>query len=236
MAWLECPLLPCSSALPWPPFCRPRPHGRGPPEHSPLSLEGPTSGGTQTMGDNSWVTRRDTLNHAGPASSPANLSHDTQTTPGWGSHVRLQTQRIRAGLACHSRQAEAGRGSGGSRRRDPSPFSPAAQSSPKAQPRGGGRLCDPPSPFSPAARSGPKAQPLGGSRRRDPSPFSLGAQSSPKAQSLRGICMIPPHPSVSGGYHTIPKAQALGDVRVGIFICPPSRNLMKSIVKGKGFN
>lgn len=113
------------AALPWPPFCRPHPHGHGPPEHSPLSLEGPASRGIQTMGDNSWGTRRDTLNHVGPASSPANLSHDTQTAPCWGSHVRLQTQRIHAGLACHSRQAEAGWGSGRSRRLDPT--HPSAQ-------------------------------------------------------------------------------------------------------------
>ena len=51
------------------------PHGGRPPEHSPPSLKGSASPGTQTAGDNSWETWRETLNHSGPVSSPANLSY-----------------------------------------------------------------------------------------------------------------------------------------------------------------
>ena len=161
------------------------PHGRGPPEHSPPSLEGPASRGTQTMGDNSWAMQRDTLNHVGPTSSPANLSYGREAAPCQGSLVRLQTQDLCGGPVT-------------------------------AADRGG---------------LGPQQEPPA---MRSLSPFSPRARSCPQVQALGGVCVIPTHPSAWRGCRTIPKAQALGGVRASVFICSPSRNLMKGIIKGKG--
>lgn len=77
-ARLECLLPPRSSALLRPPSCWPPapPRGGGqtpraqPPEPQGVCLLGHPDHGRQQLGD-----VRETLNHSGPASSPANLSY-----------------------------------------------------------------------------------------------------------------------------------------------------------------
>lgn len=98
-----------------------------------------------------------------------------------GSQVRLQTRRICAGLARHSRQTE-------ERRR-----------------------CDP----------------------THPSAWGHGPVHG--AQALGGVCVIPTHPSAWGVPHG-PKSTGSGGSLCRRFICPPSRNVMKPLVKGEGLS
>lgn len=99
------------------------------------------------MGDNSWAMQRDTLNHAGPTSSPANLSYGRETAPCQGSLVRLQTQYL-CGGACHSgRQRRAGAAGGAAGAAIPLTLQPEGTVL-STSAGSGRRLRDPHSPFS----------------------------------------------------------------------------------------